>query len=680
LAAALIWPIVAQLMTRVGHRHVSQVVALFATGSYATDLTRSVEDATAYAALSELEVLTGVRRPVAEQDALMMRTLIDSVAPRMAEMVGKPLFDTIYLLDREKSNQGLALDSHELAVVAANALEALTVAGGNLLIQEQLGYGLYGAEPRPYSLIGAAGDYVPVTHLLHAVNRQEESRLVREQVLRTLAREATAEADLADPPADSASLTQLGLTQAEALAQLLPRLPNFQTRQPVDSIEALAVREAFVLPKPVALDWRRTPDLIWAETLQTHVDQFADEVKLTTSAQVLDEAWGAQGVAIAGTWTQHKDDDRLLPRTVTGMQRALLAILAASPVGLTNVQIQIKRWLREIEAARQEVWSVATPNARHLAQAQRQLALRNWTANYAQAVTKTPPLSTIRVRALLAVLVIVVLTFGALWLVGRAWNPFANGLSVLGLAVAGVVISLVVYRTAHNRVRSLRGARIVLAQSELTAHLQAGVADGLVRSYDRLADLLKSWSQMMGEAAGELNTLSTPPAMPAVPPPGVMPIPLYQPHLSRHLWERCLAYLRTQQDAHGHGSEERLARLWGAPAWREEMQRILGGGAAVSGQSQARTLAQFIRNTVRQAVAPVSLEQPSSAGTRAELMRSLAKDFSIEHLLWRNGEAEAELARRLRAIERGGHPLIGSETTEAAAYRRYVETAWHRAK
>ena len=55
LTSALIWPLVAKLMHRLGQRHVSQVVGMFATGSYATDLTRPVEDASAFAALAELE-------------------------------------------------------------------------------------------------------------------------------------------------------------------------------------------------------------------------------------------------------------------------------------------------------------------------------------------------------------------------------------------------------------------------------------------------------------------------------------------------------------------------------------------------------------------------------------------------------------------------------------------------
>ena len=57
LTSAMIWPLVGGLMARMGRRHISNVVGMFATGSYATDLTRGVEDAATYTALTELEVL-----------------------------------------------------------------------------------------------------------------------------------------------------------------------------------------------------------------------------------------------------------------------------------------------------------------------------------------------------------------------------------------------------------------------------------------------------------------------------------------------------------------------------------------------------------------------------------------------------------------------------------------------
>jgi hypothetical protein len=152
---------------------------------------------------------------------------------------------------------------------------------------------------------------------------------------------------------------------------------------------------------------------------------------------------------------------------------------------------------------------------------------------------------------------------------------------------------------------------------------------------------------------------------------------LYQPHLNQALWDRCLEYLKSQLDTQGQRSEDRLDKIWGTATWRNEMKQILSGSATQSGQTQARTVAQFIRDTVRQSVAPVSIEQPNSV--RAELLRSLAKDFSIEHLLWRSAEEEAAIQERLRLLE-GLHQPPSPEPSERLSNRRYVENAWNRAK
>jgi hypothetical protein len=182
---------------------------------------------------------------------------------------------------------------------------------------------------------------------------------------------------------------------------------------------------------------------------------------------------------------------------------------------------------------------------------------------------------------------------------------------------------------------------------------------------------------MLAEAAGELSTLSSTPTIPTIPPPGVPLMPIYHPHLNEQLWQRCLAYLRTQLDTQGQHSEERLESLWGMPQWVNELRRILSARPG-KGQSQARTVAQFIRDTVRESVAPVNIEQTTPV--RAELVRGLAHEFSIEHLLWRGAIEEQEFNRRLRMLELGLLPVTPMEKPEGPPVRRYVEHVWHRAK
>ncbi|MEM7538920.1 MAG: hypothetical protein AAF639_42580 [Chloroflexota bacterium] len=140
-ASSLVWPLVAQMMKRVGRRHINQVVAMCATGSYANDLSRIAEDASSYAALTELECLTGlVNAPEMES---RLKRIVERGNPELLPLVGQSLFDHIYLLDREKSNQGLAEDSHELAVLASNAIEALVLSGGDLYVQELKMHNVY---------------------------------------------------------------------------------------------------------------------------------------------------------------------------------------------------------------------------------------------------------------------------------------------------------------------------------------------------------------------------------------------------------------------------------------------------------------------------------------------------------------------------------------------------------
>lgn len=679
LTAALIWPLVAQFMERVGQRHVAQVTAFFATGSYATDLTRPVEDATAFAALAELETLTGLQQHPDQQITAALAQAIQSHAPHLADAIGRPLFDYVYLLDREKSNQGLAQSSHELAVVTANALEALIVAGGNLFVQEQLGVGMHTGEGRAYSLIGAAGDYVPLGQLLHAVNRQEESRLVREWVLRNSDQGLTNGRVVPEQTtAATSDFAELDLTPQSVVTQLAPHLSNLLVNGAPTTIDELRVADSFVLPRATAQQLRRVRADQWREAFHAHYRELDEYLQLAVGPTFLNEAWGIQAVEAGREWFLYEVDERLLPAAVSRMQRKLLEILAASPAGLTRAQMQTERWLHEIDQQRQRLQTVATPNARHLARVQRLLALRNWEINYLHASSTAPALLSMLGRAGAVAVLAALVVFVYLFIVQRSWSHAQDTLGLVGFTVGILVAGLLTYRIKQSRVRALRRARVALAEAALTTQLREAVSDGLVRVYARLTELLGNWTRMLAEASAELSTLSTPPTIPAAPPPGVPLMPIYHPHLNEQLWQRCLAYLRTQLDTQGQRSEERLERMWGTPPWFNEMRRILSSHAPGKGQSQARTIAQFIRDTVRESVAPVNIEQTNPV--RAELLRGLAKEFSIEHLLWRGAQEEQEFNRRLRMLELGVLPVTPMEKPEGAPVRRYVEHVWHRAK
>ncbi|MGC8781134.1 MAG: hypothetical protein ACP5UQ_09750, partial [Anaerolineae bacterium] len=156
-ASALVWPVVSELVEAFSRRHVSRVIAFFSTASFAPDDERAIEEATAYTALRELEALTGA----ADQDdrvTSLAQWIADCGGATWAERVGKRLFDTVYLVDREKSNQALAESALDLAVLVGNAVEAFLTADGLGHIEQALGPET--ATNRPsYSVVGAASDH-----------------------------------------------------------------------------------------------------------------------------------------------------------------------------------------------------------------------------------------------------------------------------------------------------------------------------------------------------------------------------------------------------------------------------------------------------------------------------------------------------------------------------------------
>ncbi|RIK36262.1 MAG: hypothetical protein DCC57_22630, partial [Chloroflexi bacterium] len=356
LASAQIWPLVAALMARMGRRHISNVVGLFATGSYATDLTRGIEDAAAAGALHELEILTGMRADEARRTALAVQ--IEATRPTLTHYIGERLFDRIYLLDREKSNQGLAQDSHELAVLAGNALEALVVGSGDLFIQEQLGFAVHTADERPYSLLGASADYVPVHQILHAVNRREESRLVREWVLRNTPDEPQPNplARLLDRQ-PGPSLAELGFSQAHALHNLAARLPELYDKEEPEEIGDLGVRQSFVFPPAAAHELRRLTPLAWSDAFDDYIAQVRTTFDLAVGRAAVDEAWGLAATApetALGFAAGLEADDRLYPQLLVKMHKRLVDLLAGSPTGLIRAAEQTQRWLHEAEEALQK--------------------------------------------------------------------------------------------------------------------------------------------------------------------------------------------------------------------------------------------------------------------------------------------------------------------------------------
>ena len=539
LATAPIWPIITQLMNRAGRRHISQVVGIFATGSYAPDISRALEDGATYAALRELELLAGLRTQGNSRDVRahpLAQRVAESGSP-LATQIGDEIFDFVYLLDREKSNQSLTDDSHELAIQAGNALEAMIVAGGNLFIQEQLGLGIHHGEKRPYSLIGAASDYVPVSQILHAVNRQEESRLVRDWVLRsTPAPSANPLQRRAAVPAPK-SLDEFGFTTGRALAQLVVRHPDLYANRKPRTIEDLRVPRTYILPDMVDKAMRRLSGDRWPATFSAHLAELTGHLGLAAGPGAIDEAWGLD-VGLARASLEQSLDDRIYPQTVRQIQSHLTELVVASPSGLSAAERQVELWKNEVEQERLWLLTRSTPSSRKLLDIRQEQAHRDWSANYARVANRTPSLAATMLRAGVAIAVVTALAMAYLWIVGGTWSWADDGIALAGFATGILTAAMAAFVFRSNRIQRLREERVALAQDEFTNLLQRTATDGLVRLVNRILAPLNDWAQMLAEARQELHALSTPPSMPAVPPPDVPLDYLYTPHMNEALWTR----------------------------------------------------------------------------------------------------------------------------------------------
>ena len=681
LASAVLWPVTLHLLNQVGRRHLTQVVGIFATGSYARDASRPLENASAYAALAELELLAGLRANEPGQSALIQGMVQGGAEPEgLLSQVGEAFFDRIYLVDREKSNQGLAQDSQELTELVGNVLESFIVADGGQFVQDQVGIDLRDPRRYPYSLLGASTDYVPLEYIFQAVQEQEEKRLARELILEASGRssregqEVLGDSGMVDPDLEAPiSLADLGAAQSQVLTQLVLRLPDLFVNMTPEGIGDLEVHPDFVMPAAVSAQLRNLSSGAWQAAYVDYLREASHRFEVVAGEDALDEAWGLTALDEQGR-PLLPGDDRLLPATATQMRETLVALLASRPDGLLQARLQLRTWLGEVEAERQRLLKAAMPGVRRLAQAQRQLALRNWRLRYFAALSGRPSLAGAFLRPTLLILAIALLSTLYMVAFQRPWDWMSDGAFLLGIGLGAYLASFVAYRRRLSLVRRLRRERVRLAQEELTDRLQERVRVGLIRVYEHLANMLWQMSHVLDDTLEELQQWSVESGPPPLPPSGVRPSHVYRPFLDRALWERCRDYLRGQQDRRGRRSEERLLESWGEPRWRQRLRRLLLGEEATE-EPLAEALVGFVQQTIHQAVAPVSVETPSRS--RADLIRVLAREYNIEHLLWHSPDEfrEADPVQRTRS---NGRQEAAMEIR--GRIHRYLEFTWRNAK
>ncbi|MCX7668473.1 MAG: hypothetical protein N2439_00175, partial [Anaerolineae bacterium] len=279
--SALIWPIVAELVEAFGRRHVSRVVAFFSTASFASDDSRAIEEATSYMALRELEALTGVAGRDDQTDALA-QWIADHGGNIWRQRVGRRLFDAIYLVDREKSNQALAESSLDLAMVVGNAIEAFLTADGLNHIEQALGPEALAGRPA-YSVVGAASDYVPLAEYIASAVEEEQKGIIRAAVLAGGPEPATPKPDLQALAATPDVFVRCFLDAGRA--------PLFEP--PVAAWPpAVRIAEGYFLARTDAADLRTTQELrYWPDLLERRTAGIAAEIE--EAYRAAQAAWGA---------------------------------------------------------------------------------------------------------------------------------------------------------------------------------------------------------------------------------------------------------------------------------------------------------------------------------------------------------------------------------------------------
>lgn len=400
LSSAYVWPILAALKEALGSRNVARIVGLFATGSFAKDSSQALEEANAHVALRELEILTGLGQwrgrldGVEGVDASTGDGTADAVTSEWKSLlreiggiswesrVGKPILHRIYLLDREKSSQSIASDAQHLAVMAGNAIEAFLVANGVLLIETHLGPDSELGFASPYSLLGAANDYVPLRDYLYAAIDEEQKRIIRDCVLSE------------DEPSPHATLAELHADTTDAVTRLLrPHALRMLEPEPLqeregrrwrrwqrnlvrrlrpsspesaapreDWLPPLRVRESYLLPENVLDEMQRSRTLWdWRAQFETRVDEADAQLEQSLTQQEFEQVWGLSRYdAQIRAFEAELEPDR--PETIAGSSRRRRSGRNNQAALERRVAELRERSENELRAVREQAWAMRHQN------------------------------------------------------------------------------------------------------------------------------------------------------------------------------------------------------------------------------------------------------------------------------------------------------------------------------
>ncbi|HYF63811.1 MAG TPA: hypothetical protein VD886_13405 [Herpetosiphonaceae bacterium] len=614
LTSALIWPIVSEIVQRLGSRSTVSVIGLFGVGSFAESNVRILEEAAAFATLRELEALAGLSVPVAapaqaagHADGLdqLIRIVRDTGKPGWERRVGQRLFNRLFLIDREKSNQSLARDPHELAVLISNAIESFLVADGTNYIDRHLGVDgdLLHASPtisphaqrQVYSIIGTANDYIPLRQYLVAAVAEECKRIVRAEMF---------EAALDH---GETSLHELGVTAERVVRHLAS--PAFRhiiqgeragaigwhRRRPAGQaaerwLPQLRVNPSYVLPGHLRQQLQRAAPWEWSLKLRRHVHRAATQLDADIESRAIAQAWGVgftappdfSQPAVCARWgppivraeleeyqrkswsARHQHDRRYIPAALHKALAIALRDAASGPGGLLTAQRRLSQWIDQIGdiLAQDRIRLAAESDTDWQESYMRDH--RRWDASLIAQAASQPQPAAVFIRASLIGL--------AIWFAAFNWLLYESGrpptllnLALVGAACIAATCGLAALPLWVNRlrVRRLWNRRVRLATRRLSRNINTQVRNSLARVYQELHDGLGDLERPFHQSIERLRAWSEP-----IDPSAVLPRGLLQTHLriarvSEEVWLSLQELVRAARATPAHGSSQAYFQaLW----------------------------------------------------------------------------------------------------------------------
>lgn len=579
----LIWPLLIELMAMLGNRHLVSVIGLLATGSFASD---PVEDAAAYTALRELLALQGAQAGTAGRPPLE-QLLKATAVPHWADRAGQPVFNRIYLLDREKSNQSRARDSAELAVLAGNAIEAFLITGATHYIEQVLGFAANGSQEAPYSLIGTAGTYVPLVQYLQAAALEERKRLVREHVL------------TAAPVTELARLEDLGVAPEATVQSLVdasepifaPPVRFWRTRLPwpwqreesalvPGLLPEMRVAAHYLYPPAVATELRRRPQLWhWRLLVEAQAERVLARLPHDLQTGYFETTWGLHywlppaqpddpaavlATCREQTWTRrHCSDRRVLPAAVSEALFRTSAEIAAAPNGLAQALARLRDWLAASDAVQDAVRLRTDAAERNAREAADQRAYRAWLRDFVQATAAEPHSAAVWTRAFLPTLLLLYLV--CTWLLDVVPQPaVASGWVAAAALCVGLIglLALGPLLAARLRTRAVRARRLELLQQRAARLANERLHDSLLNVYARLSEELTLLAHPLEEAEAELRQWSRPVESSPIPPPGITLTHLRQPLSRDEIWQQVQSLVEGRRNAEGQTAAQAFVARW----------------------------------------------------------------------------------------------------------------------